>query len=132
MVAHERFDIPGSVHAGALAREAIGERFGEMLSSDEQQKLRSLVSELVNNAVLHGGADGEHHVIFHLAVAPERIRAEICDGGPGLDPDELRERGRGQGGRGFVILDGLASRWGVSTDDGTCVWFEIDRAQQPS
>jgi hypothetical protein len=28
---------------------------------------------------------------------------------------------------GFQLLDSLASRSGLSTDDGTCVWFELDR-----
>lgn len=127
-VGNARLDLPGSLQAASSARRAIVERFGELLTAEEQDALRLLVTELVNNAVVHGGADAEHHVIVHLAVAPERIRTEVCDGGPGLDPGELpSRRGHGEGGNGLVILDALASRWGVSMDDGTCVWFELDR-----
>ncbi len=127
LVRQARFDLPGSVHAGFEARRAIAEQFDELLSRQEQEILGLLASELINNSVLHGGADTEHHVILHIAIASECIRAEVCDGGPGLDPAELRERGHNPGGMGFVILDGLANRWGVATDDGTCVWFELDR-----
>ncbi len=127
VVRRSRVDLPGSVHAASAARQGIVKQFGEILTREEQDLVRLLVSELINNAVVHGGADADHHVIFHLAVAPERLRAEVCDGGPGLDPGALPERNDSLGGKGFIILDGLASRWGVSTRDGTCVWFELDR-----
>jgi anti-sigma regulatory factor (Ser/Thr protein kinase) len=127
VVKHARVALPGNVHAGSAARQAIVEQFGGLLAGDELDVLRLLVTELVNNSVLHGGADAEHHVIVHLAVAPERIRAEVGDGGPGLDPNALPMRHHGEGGNGLILLDGLASRWGVSTQDGACVWFELDR-----
>jgi anti-sigma regulatory factor (Ser/Thr protein kinase) len=126
-VKHSRVDLPGDVHAGSIARQTIVEQFGGLLGRDERDVLRLLVTELVNNSVAHGGADAEHHVIFHLAVAPERIRAEVRDGGPGLDLDALPIRNDSGSGNGLILLDGLASRWGVSTEYGTCVWFELDR-----
>jgi anti-sigma regulatory factor (Ser/Thr protein kinase) len=99
-----------------------------MITSDERDKLELVLSELVNNAVVHGGAaTAEHQITVHLAVAPERIRAEVCDPGSGFDPDALASRQGQIGGYGLTILDGLTSRWGVSSDDGTCVWFEDDR-----
>jgi anti-sigma regulatory factor (Ser/Thr protein kinase) len=125
-VRHARFDLAGSVHAGSHARQAICEQFGEIITSDELDKVRVLVTELVNNAVLHGGADDQHHVVVHLAVAPERLRGEVCDGGPGLDPEALPSA-RDVGGNGFILVDCLSSRWGIATDAGTCVWFELDR-----
>ena len=89
-----------------------------------------LVSELVNNAVQHGGAAGEHPVIFHLGMTFARARAEVCDRGRGFDADQLPDRGEAPGGIGLVLLDCFASRWGNSSEDGsTCVWFEIDRWQ---
>jgi anti-sigma regulatory factor (Ser/Thr protein kinase) len=127
VVKHLRVALPGNLHAGSTARQTIVEQFGGLLARDERDVLRLLVTELVNNSVVHGGADAEHHVIFHLAVAPERIRAEVGDGGPGLDPDALPMRHDGEGGNGLILLNGLASRWGVSNQDGTCVWFELDR-----
>jgi anti-sigma regulatory factor (Ser/Thr protein kinase) len=77
--------------------------------------------------VIHGHANDQHHVIMHVALATERLRVEVCDSGPGFDPNDLPRRSRAMGGKGLVLLDALASRWGVSADDGTCVWFEIDQ-----
>jgi anti-sigma regulatory factor (Ser/Thr protein kinase) len=127
VVKHSRAELPGNIHAGSIARQTIVEQFGGLLGRDERDVLRLLVTELVNNSVVHGGADAEHHVILDLAVAPERIRAEVRDGGPGLDPDALRMRNDSASGNGLILLDGLASRWGVSAQGGTCVWFELDR-----
>jgi anti-sigma regulatory factor (Ser/Thr protein kinase) len=127
VVKHSRVDLPGNRQAGSAARQTIVEQFGELLTRDERDVLRLLVTELVNNAVVHGGADAHHHVILLLAVAPERIRAEVGDVGPGLDPEALPMANDNGRGNGLILLDGLASRWGVSAQDGTCVWFELDR-----
>jgi anti-sigma regulatory factor (Ser/Thr protein kinase) len=127
VVKYALVDLPGNAHAGSTARQTIVDQFGGLLARDERDLLRLLVTELVNNSVVHGGADAEHHVTFHLAVAPERIRAEVGDGGPGLEPDALRTRNDSGSGQGLMLVDGLASRWGVSTEGGTCVWFELDR-----
>ena len=126
-VRHMRADLGAGLRAGRKARRAIAAEFEEVLGPTEQDTLALLVTEMVNNSVTHGQASDAHHVILHVAVAPERIRAEVCDGGPGLDPRDLPRRDGRPGGRGFLILDGLASRWGISTDEGTCVWFELDR-----
>ena len=126
-VRHARTDLGAGVQAGRAARDAIAADFGALIDPAEQDTLKLLVTELVNNAVTHGQASVEHHVTLYVAVAPERIRAEVCDAGPGLDPQDLPRRDGRPGGKGFVILDGLASRWGVSIDDSTCVWFELDR-----
>ncbi len=126
LVKDSRIDVPGGAHAASSARKAILEQFGEILAPDERDVLRLLATELVTNAVLHGGADEQHHVILHLAAAPHRVRVEVCDGGPGLDPETL-PRLEETGGDGLILLNALASRWGLSTDNGTCVWFELDR-----
>lgn len=127
LVGYGRFDLGGDVSAASRAREILATSFADVLGAYEVDTLRLVVSELVTNAVLHGQADDEHHVILYLAVAPQRIRAEVCDSGPGLDPDALPSRDGRPGGFGLVIVNEITSRWGVSTDEGTCVWFELDR-----
>ena len=59
------------------------------------------------------------------------VRGEVADGrghGPWfVDCDSRREPARAEGGRGLVIVQASADRWGVLPDgDGKVVWFEID------
>lgn len=64
------------------------------------------VSEVVNNAVIHGNRrDPEKQVVLELEIQPDRVRISVEDEGPGFDPDALpdpvasdnlmREVGRG-------------------------------------
>lgn len=64
------------------------------------------VSEVVNNAVIHGnGRDPKKHITLDLEILPDRVRISVQDQGNGFDPDSLpdpvasdnlmREVGRG-------------------------------------
>ena len=83
-----------------------------------------LVSELVTNAVRHGGPP------IVLAVECDGIGLHVLvrDGSPVLP----RVRGAGpeaEGGRGYLLLDVLSERWGVEQDvggsPGKQVWFRL-------
>jgi anti-sigma regulatory factor (Ser/Thr protein kinase) len=83
-----------------------------------------LASELVANAVLHGGGP----VTVGLERSAHLVRVEVSDTSselPALQPPEdlLAERGRG-----FLLVDRLATRWGFERrrDDGKTVWFEVE------
>lgn len=120
------WDVGTGMHAGYRARRGLAASFGETLATDEHETAALLLGELVSNAVRHGGG-GDDDVIVYLAVGSERIRAEVCDSGPGFDPASITPRGTPAGGFGLVLLDRLASRWGVSSEGESCVWFEMDR-----
>lgn len=81
-----------------------------------------LVAELVTNAVRHAGGPA-------LALAIDRrpgwLRVEVKDSSRMLpclitmDPDA-------RSGRGMLIVDGLADRWGADLlPRGKCVWCEV-------
>ncbi|HEX8156103.1 MAG TPA: ATP-binding protein [Solirubrobacteraceae bacterium] len=111
-------DAPGHVRAVVIG--LLGDRLGTELLFD----MGVLVSEVVTNAVRHGGANRHCIIVVHLALAPEVLRIEVCDQGPGfVAPRTPRRRAQG-GGSGLVLLEHMSSRWGVAVDDGTCVWFE--------
>ena len=96
--------------------------------TDDLASVHLLVTELVSNAVRHGGAGESDPPIMHLAVAPGCVRVEVCDTGPGFEPG--RPAPYGEGGYGLFLVDSVASRWGVELEDGACcVWFEFDREE---
>lgn len=92
-----------------------------------------LVSELVTNAVRHGRSGGWVSVDCSGPV----VRIEVADYGPGSPrrgdpgPEDL-------GGRGLLIVESLATAWGVRAlrdeshgdarrvSAGKIVWFELD------
>jgi anti-sigma regulatory factor (Ser/Thr protein kinase) len=83
------------------------------------------VSELVTNAVLHSlsGSDGGQFGV-QAVTRPGRLRVEVTDEG---GPWEPAGHGSGQHGRGLLIVEKLAARWGRDGSDyGRTVWFEID------
>jgi anti-sigma regulatory factor (Ser/Thr protein kinase) len=112
VVKQSRVDLEGDTLSGSRARKSIDRQFREVISDEERDVLRLVVTELVNNSVEHGMADSEHHVIMYLAIAPERIRAEVCDGGPGFNPAGLIVDSNPLRGFGFHLLDTLTSRLG--------------------
>lgn len=123
-VRSSRIELPEGTVAARAARGAVDLHLGPGLSAQEAMDLRLLVSELVSNAVVHGGGTA----VMYLALTERRLRVEVCDSGPEAESPAHAA----SSGFGLAILDRLAARWGVSTDDGTCVWFEIDRAPRTS
>lgn len=126
-VAHTRVELPATREAPSLARQATDGALGSLLDELETELIEVLVSELVSNAVAHAGLGPGDAVVLHVAAAPERIRVEVCDGGDGFSRAELGKPRSGPGGYGLTMVDRGASRWGISTEDGACVWFECDR-----
>ncbi len=126
-VTQDRVDLPRNAEAPRLARQSVQRKAGAQLNHAEREIVEILMTELVTNAVVHAGRDAGENVIIRFAVAPERIRVEVCDRGVGFSTDELARPRAEPGGYGLMMVDRGASRWGTSAEDGTCVWFELDR-----
>ncbi|MBJ3809429.1 ATP-binding protein [Streptomyces flavofungini] len=74
------------------------------------------VSELVTNAVRHGKGD----VDLRLSISRNELLIEVTDGNP--NPAEMNTSGTDEeSGRGLLLVDALARKWGV-TPDGTTTW----------
>jgi two-component sensor histidine kinase len=90
------------------------------LERQTDPRLSILVTELVTNAVRHGGGSVRVRVEYEDGV----VRGEVSDGGGGFDrAAELAIEGTADGGFGLKIVDRMADRWG--TEPGI-VWFELD------
>ena len=121
-----RFDLTGDRKAPSEARRIVDLHLKGVLGAEQSLDLMLLISELVTNAILHG--EGMRSgIVVYVAVAPERVRVEVCDGGKGFEFSTESPVDGVIGGQGLRIVDVLASRWGVAGHDGTCVWFELDR-----
>ena len=78
-----------------------------------------LVSELVGNAVRHGRTAFTVRILLS-----EVVRVEVQDGNA-VVPTLQAARGDAEAGRGLMLLDAMAARWGVDERaDGKAVWFE--------
>jgi anti-sigma regulatory factor (Ser/Thr protein kinase) len=83
------------------------------------------VSELVTNAIRHGGLPADGSIGLRLVIRDDRVRVEVSEAGVGYDPDQLRRPTAG-GGWGLAVLRGIADRAGYERNDRNVGWFEID------
>jgi anti-sigma regulatory factor (Ser/Thr protein kinase) len=89
------------------------------------QVVELLSSELLANAVLHGGSGGAIGV--QVRVTEVSVRVSVSDSGS-LAPVVLRREPSAPSGRGMAIVEAMSSRWGVDdhAEGGKTVWFELD------
>ncbi|MFC6046092.1 ATP-binding protein [Nocardioides hankookensis] len=121
-----RLALAQSAQTGSLARRALRQLFeSARIDRDASDTAVLLATELVTNAVEHGRGDAQ----LDAAVQDDVIRLEVTDSStvvprPNTGVSDLDERGRG-----LLLIDALASRWGVQPrQDGKTVWCELDLA----
>jgi anti-sigma regulatory factor (Ser/Thr protein kinase) len=114
-------ELPRDQTAASHARRLLDELPVGKLQADELDRSKLLVSELVNNAVLHGRG----RITLRVDVDEDRLRAEVIDEGSGFER-AVRDRTLDQfGGWGLHLVEAESSRWGVH-EGTTHVWFEIE------
>jgi anti-sigma regulatory factor (Ser/Thr protein kinase) len=115
-------EIPRDPSAGRRARRLIEDLASGRLDAGELSRAKLLVSELVNNAVVHG----QGTITFRVDLNEDRLLVEVIDEGSGFER-AVREQDDGRlGGRGLKLVEAESSRWGVH-EGTTHVWFEIER-----
>lgn len=121
--------LPRDLRAPARARAEVREAMAA-LSRDDRAVAVLLTSEVVTNAVIHTDESDGETIRLLITVAPARVRVQVLDPGPGFDLGRPPPRAPDEGGRGLLLVDRLASRWGAGavTDDSWRfgVWFELD------
>ena len=125
MYVHQRF--PHGADAPGAAREALDAVLFDRVDSDVLAELRLVVSELVTNAVRHGPPDGDA-VELMVTLGGDVARIEVADGGSGFEPPARGPAPENPGGWGLVVVDRLASRWGIEGGRSTRVWAEVPLA----
>jgi hypothetical protein len=117
--------LPGGPLAPGSARRELALALDGRLSERGVADALIVLSELVTNAIRHGGArTPAEDVAVHAALLPTGLRIEVSDPGPGFEPGGHGPRA--DGGYGLHLLDRLASRWGVTGAHPVTVWIELE------
>lgn len=88
---------------------------------------RLVTTELVTNALLHGGGGPGEEIEMVAERVPAGFRIAVTNhGGSGAEPQlSDKDPRKGEGGIGLRLVDTLSERWGVERDDRVCVWAEL-------
>jgi anti-sigma regulatory factor (Ser/Thr protein kinase) len=127
-----RREFSPSPVAPALAREALDGWLSSMVGEDAANAVRAVATELVGNAVRHGGlTEGEKivlsgaiddvHDIVHIEIEQPTPLIGSMVAGPASFPNAK------ESGMGLRIVEGLATKWGLDPGPPGVVWFEVDR-----
>jgi anti-sigma regulatory factor (Ser/Thr protein kinase) len=122
------FTVPGGKRAAGVARRSV-QSSRVAVPRVMRQRLALLLSELVTNAIQHGGAGADETIQVRLASTPKKVRVEVYD--PGSPDGVPRDRVEPDvGGYGLVLVDRLADGWGRYElgSGGSLAWFELDVA----
>lgn len=124
--------LPPKAEAAGLARRAIEDlphRF-----NGTRSKLQLAVTELVANAVRHGAMEPTDEIRLVIREGDHHVRVEVTD--PGRSHDEavagwnrIPETFPGDdptGHFGLFLVQAIGKRAGITSDDGTTAWVELD------
>jgi anti-sigma regulatory factor (Ser/Thr protein kinase) len=100
---------------------------GRRVGADRLEDVALAVSELVTNSVRHAHVGPDDRVGIELLIFDDRLRLAVIDRGGELTPRLVSREPDEAGGLGLVIVDRLATTWGVARDGSrlTRTWCEL-------
>ena len=101
-------ELPRERICAATARRLIEDSFGRELDPEVLDDLKTIASELVNNAYEHGKGE----IRLKVLRSQHRIKLEVIDQGENA-PIAIRHNAFEGRGNGLRIVDLLADNWGV-------------------
>jgi len=116
-----------------LSATPRGARLARLLATEQLrewglpfEEAAQVVAELAANAATHGRVPGRD---FHLTVTATEstLRVEVTDTRGDRLPEAQRAFPEGESGRGLVLVEALADRWGVTSGPPPrkTVWAEL-------
>jgi anti-sigma regulatory factor (Ser/Thr protein kinase) len=116
--------LAGHLSEVQRARHLTSER--ARLARVDADDAELVVSELITNALRHGGPGVD---LWVRPLAAGGLRLEVVDGRGGSTPQVQRPDDDAESGRGLVIVETLARRWGTERlAAGKQVWCELGPA----
>src|SRR5690606_13626212 len=122
-----RVRLPADRRTPAAARAIVRSVLTEARLTDLLDETLLLTTELSTNSVLHAGTDLE----LEIATDPGGVTVVVRDHALGTvqmrTPAEGEDANAEEGGRGLLLVDRFATRWGTTQHaDGKGVWFRLD------
>jgi len=121
--------LPHAAGAASIVRAYL-RRQANLLHPPMLDDALILTSELVTNAIRHG----RPAVTLAIHLEPSALTVVVTDTGPERRPlVPSAPHPDSPTGRGLVIVDALATRWGITPQSGSpgkAVWFALDLHQR--
>ncbi|MEV5438674.1 ATP-binding protein [Streptomyces sp. NPDC052682] len=117
-----------------------GARLARLLATEQLRSwglpldpARQVVAELATNAATHGRVPGRDFRIL-LYVVAGTLRIEVTDTRADRLPTAQLPAPDAESGRGLLLVDALADRWGTSEGlpPRKTVWAELDLSPKPA
>jgi anti-sigma regulatory factor (Ser/Thr protein kinase) len=92
-----------------------------------RHRVALVLSELIANAVQHGGAGPGQEIEVRIESSALRLRVEVVDPGwGGFEPPQRIQHP--DGGYGLLLVEHLCDHWGreATADGGSLAWFELE------
>ncbi|MFJ4712989.1 SpoIIE family protein phosphatase [Streptomyces sp. NPDC088785] len=116
----------------AVARQQLRELLHDWTDEDQVDSAVLMVSEMVTNVLVH--TDGDALLVAEVGrgcEGPRRLRVEVADASDDL-PHKRRPGELASSGRGLVLMELLAQKWGVDPrGEGKSIWFELYEPPAP-
>jgi CheY-like chemotaxis protein len=123
-LARSQKTLAPDVGSSAAARRFMEETLRRWSCGEVLDVVNLLVSELVTNAVVHGGSEADVSVIL----TPSALRVEVGDRHEFIPSPKADDDDWATSGRGLALVELLAQAWGTEqVMGGKVIWFEVAR-----
>jgi anti-sigma regulatory factor (Ser/Thr protein kinase)/anti-anti-sigma regulatory factor len=122
--APRRFDqlLPATPAACVVARQLVDTACRTWQLTDLVEDAELVVTELVTNAVRHAGRD----ISLSVVLRDHFLHLAVRDGSHAPPRRVLPDPDSGEGGRGLLLVEAVATGWGsTSTTSGKSVWATL-------
>ena len=119
MTTARSLDLVPDARAAGSARAFTRRALSDVADEAHLQDVLLVVSELVTNAVMHAGTRAR----LELRLLDDAVEVRLTDGDRRTPRRRTLVGGPAAQGRGLVLLQALAERWGADTEPGgKTVW----------
>lgn len=124
-----RVRLPAGPAAAAEARRQVRDAVGDWRVPVDVDVAQLLTSELVANAVVHGGGGA---VTLSVRASGGRLRVDVYDTSPDLPAAAANPGADAVSGRGLLLVETLAAGWGsYRCPAGKAVFFTLGPGTGP-